>query len=217
MRQTNKSLLSFPLAKPQLMEQSIETGDTPMQKIEHSYDEAAFSVANATPGQSVPPHRLLSWPCIMLYGLVCLLLISMISSRGAQSQKPSRQISRSQPLNITADMQSTEDHYEIDLMFPPNAVLQATSTPKPNNKGQTLKIGVYRQMENIVRWKNWASQHGFSLVTVKLAHNQGVDHVLYLCELEPAAVDKVVMQIANISGESPLRVNDTPCRLNRHD
>lgn len=217
MRQTNKSLLSFPLATHQLMEQSIERGDTPMQKIEHSDDEAAFSVTHATQGQSVTPHRLLSWPCIILYGLVCLLLISMISGRGAQSQTPSRQTSRSQPLNITSDMQSTEDHYEIDLMFPPNVVLQATSTPKPNNKGQTLKIGVYRQMKNIARWKNWASQHHFSLVTVQIAHNQGVYHVLYLCELEPAAVDKVAMQIANISGESPLRVNDKPCRLSRND
>lgn len=214
MRQTNKSLLSFPLATHQLMEKSIEHGDTPMQKIERLDDEAAFSLTNATPGQSVTPHRLLSWPRIMLYGVVCLLLISMISGRGAQSQKPSRQTLRSQPLNITADMQSTDDHYEIDLMFPPNVVLQATSTPKPNNKGQTLKIGVYRQMENIARWKNWASQHHLSLVTVKLTHNQGIYHVLYLCELEPAAVDKVAMQIANISGESPLRVNDTPCRLN---
>lgn len=222
MRQTNKSLLSLPQATHQLMVQSIEHGDTPTQKIERSDDEAAFSETNTTLGQSVPPRRLLSWPSVMLYGLVCLLLILIMSGRGTQSQTSSRQTSGLQPLNITADMQSMEDHYqedhyEIDMIFPPEVVSQAMSTAKPNNKGQTLRIGVYQQMENIARWKNWASQHHFSLVTVKLVHNQGVYQALYLCELEPAAVDTVATQIANISGESPLRVNDSPCRLNRND
>lgn len=205
-----------------MMEQSIECGDTSMQKIERSDDEAAFSETNTTLGQSVPPHRLLSWPSVMLYGLVCLLLILIMSGRGTQSQKSSRQTSGLQPLNITADMQSMEDHYqedhyEIDMIFPPEVVSLAMSTAKQNNKGQTLRIGVYRQIENIARWKNWASQHHFSLVTVKLVHNQCVYQALYLCELEPAAVDTVATQIANISGESPLRVNDTPCRRNRND
>lgn len=208
MQYTNKSLLSLPFTTECLVRTPCENGNATI-KVD---DERVFLISDASARPPIKFRQWLSWSRIMPYGLLCTLVVLMISAPDTPSRSSLR-TSALQPSHIMVTMPSTEDNYEIDLLFPPEDVPQATSSPKPNNKGQTLKIGVYRQIENIARWKHWATQHHFSLVTAKFGHNQNVYHVLYLCGVAPDEIATVATQIANISGESPLRVNDIPCRF----
>ncbi|MFQ1929625.1 hypothetical protein ACK34T_08955 [Aeromonas veronii] len=218
MRQTNKSLLSLPLATKPLMNNPGEHSNETTKEIDKLDDVRVCLISDTSASPSIKSRQWLSCTRIMPYGLLCTLVVLMMfapDTPSRPSSRPSLRTSALQPSHIMATMPSTEVNYQIDLLFPPEDVPQATSAPEPNNKGQTLKIGVYRRIENIARWKHWATQHHFSLVTAKLGHGQDVYYVLYLCGLAPADVAMVATQIANISGESPLRVNESPCRLNK--
>ncbi|MEH8118876.1 hypothetical protein Q7I37_15095 [Aeromonas allosaccharophila] len=69
-----------------------------------------------------------------------------------------------------------------------------------------LKIGVYKQTHNVEKWRRWARQQNVTFEAVQKSRDGEPHYVLYLCEQDPARVDQLKLDVARISGETPLLV-----------
>ncbi|EKP0262540.1 hypothetical protein JFQ93_003888 [Aeromonas sobria] len=96
--------------------------------------------------------------------------------------------------------------YAMELAFPPRetAILQPVAAP--GQKPAKLKIGVYKQADNVEKWRRWARQHNVTFEAVKKNRDGEPHYFLYLCEQDPARVDQLKLDVARISGETPLLV-----------
>lgn len=92
--------------------------------------------------------------------------------------------------------------YAMELAFPP----RETAIPQPGQKPAKLKIGVYKQADNVEKWRRWARQHNVTFEAVKKNRDGEPHYFLYLCEQDPARVDQLKLDVARISGETPLLV-----------
>lgn len=76
----------------------------------------------------------------------------------------------------------------------------------PAQKPAKLKIGVYKQTDNVEKWRRWARQQNVTFEAVKRNRDGEPHYVLYLCEQDPARIDQLKLDVARISGETPLLV-----------
>lgn len=105
-----------------------------------------------------------------------------------------------------AALDQPEVVYAMDLAFPP----RETAIPQPvvarRAQPAKLKIGVYKQAHNVEKWRRWARQQNVTFEAVKKNRDGEPHYFLYLCEQDPARVDQLKLDVARISGETPLLV-----------
>ncbi len=96
--------------------------------------------------------------------------------------------------------------YAMELAFPPRETAIPQPVAAPSQKPAKLKIGVYKQADNVEKWRRWARQQNVTFEAVKKNRDGEPHYVLYLCEQDPARVDQLKLDVARISGETPLLV-----------
>ncbi len=96
--------------------------------------------------------------------------------------------------------------YAMELAFPPRETAIPQPVAAPGQKPAKLKIGVYKQADNVEKWRRWARQHNVTFEAVKKNRDGEPHYFLYLCEQDPARVDQLKLDVARISGETPLLV-----------
>ncbi|MGU5655288.1 hypothetical protein [Aeromonas allosaccharophila] len=223
MKPTNKSLLSLPerqipQPQPDEGEHAPSAAETP-----------APTVQPAVPAEpSIPPSRLaatvmpaapivvvpVALPSVprarnMLVGAlfcVCLALVAsfVFIARSHIAVTP-LVASGAQPLVEigVADIDQPEVVYSMDLAFP----ARETTIPQPvvarRERPAKLKIGVYKQVNNVEKWRRWARQQNVTFEAVQKNRDGEPHYFLYLCEQDPARVDQLKLDVARISGETP--------------
>lgn len=215
MKPTNKSLLSLP--ERQIPQPQSDEG-------EHAPSAAetpAPTVQPAVPAEpSIPPSRLaatvmpavpivvvpVALPSVprarnMLVGAlfcVCLALVAsfVFIARSHIAVTPLVEIG-------VADIDQPEVVYSMDLAFP----ARETAIPQPvvarHERPAKLKIGVYKQVNNVEKWRRWARQQNVTFEAVQKNRDGEPHYFLYLCEQDPARVDQLKRDVARISGETP--------------
>lgn len=102
-----------------------------------------------------------------------------------------------------ADIAQIEPGYAMELAFPP----RETAIPQPvvarRERPAKLKIGVYKQVNNVEKWRRWARQQNVTFEAVQKNRDGEPHYFLYLCEQDPARVDQLKRDVARISGETP--------------
>ena len=102
-----------------------------------------------------------------------------------------------------ADIDQSEVVYSMDLAFP----ARETAIPQPvvarHERPAKLKIGVYKQVNNVEKWRRWARQQNVTFEAVQKNRDGEPHYFLYLCEQDPARVDQLKLDVARISGETP--------------
>lgn len=105
-----------------------------------------------------------------------------------------------------AAMDQPDPLYAMELAFPPRETTIPQPVAAPGQKPAKLKIGVYKQADNVEKWRRWARQQNVTFEAVKKNRDGEPHYVLYLCEQDPARVDQLKLDVARISGETPLLV-----------
>lgn len=105
-----------------------------------------------------------------------------------------------------AAMDQPDPLYAMELAFPPRETTIPLPVAVPSQKPAKLKIGVYKQADNVEKWRRWARQQNVTFEAVKKNRGGEPHYVLYLCEQDPARVDQLKLDVARISGETPLLV-----------
>ena len=105
-----------------------------------------------------------------------------------------------------AAMDQPDPLYAMELAFPPRETTIPLPVAVPSQKPAKLKIGVYKQADNVEKWRRWARQQNVTFEAVKKNRDGEPHYVLYLCEQDPARVDQLKLDVARISGETPLLV-----------
>lgn len=105
-----------------------------------------------------------------------------------------------------AAMDQPDPLYAMELAFPPRETTIPQPVAVPNQKPAKLKIGVYKQADNVEKWRRWARQQNVTFEAVKKNRDGEPHYFLYLCEQDPARVDQLKLDVARISGETPLLV-----------
>ncbi|MGL5090849.1 MAG: hypothetical protein ACRC8B_07925 [Aeromonas sobria] len=105
-----------------------------------------------------------------------------------------------------AAMDQPDPLYAMELAFPPRETTIPQPVAVPNQKPAKLKIGVYKQADNVEKWRRWARQQNVTFEAVKKNRDGESHYVLYLCEQDPARIDQLKLDVARISGETPLLV-----------
>lgn len=105
-----------------------------------------------------------------------------------------------------AAMDQPDPLYAMELAFPPRETTIPLPVAVPSQKPAKLKIGVYKQADNVEKWRRWARQQNVTFEAVKKNRDGEPHYVLYLCEQDPARIDQLKLDVARISGETPLLV-----------
>lgn len=105
-----------------------------------------------------------------------------------------------------AAMDQPDPLYAMELAFPPRETTIPLPVAVPNQKPAKLKIGVYKQADNVEKWRRWARQQNVTFEAVKKNRDGEPHYVLYLCEQDPSRIDQLKLDVARISGETPLLV-----------
>ncbi len=105
-----------------------------------------------------------------------------------------------------ADIDPPEVVYAIELAFPPRETVIPQPVVARRAQPAKLKIGVYKQTHNVEKWRRWARQQNVTFEAVQKSRDGEPHYVLYLCEQDPARVDQLKLDVARISGETPLLV-----------
>ncbi|WP_068979274.1 MULTISPECIES: hypothetical protein [Aeromonas] len=105
-----------------------------------------------------------------------------------------------------AAMDQPDPLYAMELAFPPRETTIPQPVAVPNQKPAKLKIGVYKQADNVEKWRRWARQQNVTFEAVKKNRDGEPHYVLYLCEQDPSRIDQLKLDVARISGETPLLV-----------
>ncbi|ATL94289.1 hypothetical protein CK911_16850 [Aeromonas sp. CU5] len=105
-----------------------------------------------------------------------------------------------------AAMDQPDPLYAMELAFPQRETTIPLPVAAPGQKPAKLKIGVYKQADNVEKWRRWARQQNVTFEAVKKNRDGEPHYVLYLCEQDPSRIDQLKLDVARISGETPLLV-----------
>lgn len=220
MKLTNKALLSLP------KRQASPTYPATVSIVVAEYEvrpvvtraelpiEPGASVAQLTPVSITQPEhqpvvspclsrktaRILNWTSLSLVTyftfVVCLHLESEPFS--ASDLRPLPEIN-------TPPIAPSEPFYVVELAFPFRETLIPYSKPAitSHQEPMRLKIGVYKQISNVEKWRRWAHQQNVAFEVVMKSLNGEPHYFLYLYDHNPARIDRLKVRVAEISGESP--------------
>lgn len=230
MKQTNKSLLSRPEYKipqmpsdePDIVPLAEPASEAPCEQ------PIGPTLANLQPPPSfqLGPPSLSALPLParasnkLVVALGCASLALVVSLVFISSQllvAPPLIVSEPQPLAefSVAAIEQPASLYVMELAFPPHETAILQQVTAPDQKPTKLKIGVYKQADNVEKWLRWARQQNVTFEVVKKNLNGVPHYFLYLCEQDPTRINQLKLDIARISGETPLLVrqaSSTGCK-----
>ncbi|MFM5592504.1 hypothetical protein ACET60_15210 [Aeromonas veronii] len=196
MKFTNKSMLSLSAEKPALL--------IPLEHAEFSKQHES-ELAEASPIASTSQSHVRRNSHHLIIGLFLINLVAafyMVLYRfyiAVPATTSGLAVTEFTVGTVLSDAES----YETEWMFP--AFFEQMIPPPPAQQMRhIIKVGVYRDPENVEKWRRWAHQQQVELNVITGMRNQEIHYDVYLCRVESERLAELTSKASLLSGEKPI-------------
>ncbi|WP_368172131.1 hypothetical protein [Aeromonas sp. R9-2] len=196
MKFTNKSMLSLSAEKPALL--------IPLEHAEFSKQHES-ELAEASPIASTSQSHVRRYSDHLIIGLFLINLVAafyMVLYRYhiAVPATPGWLVATE---FAVGSVLSDAEIYETEWIFPAFSE-QMTPQSQVQQRRHIVQVGVYRDPENVEKWRRWAHQQQVELNVITGMRNQEIHYDVYLCRVESERLAELTSKASLLSGEKPI-------------